>query len=210
MRSRKKSVRPLSGKKRWMIEESSDEIDDDSSYYLSSSDSDSSGGVDMLNFASSSDSDDRDSEDDRKVIVKKVKKVPKKRPRKGDRDRPPLLWEIWEEENARWIDEHENDDADLDGCGEMLPEVAEPSPDVLMPLLRFQKEWLAWALKQEVSEMKGGILADEMGMGKTIQAISLEGLPAVRGCARACVKVLRGFGSEACPGGLGRIVFSEG
>ncbi|KAK1261023.1 hypothetical protein QJS04_geneDACA023447 [Acorus gramineus] len=156
-----------------MIEESSDEIDDDSSYYLSSSDSDSSGGVDMLNFASSSDSDDRDSEDDRKMIVKKVKKVPKKRTKKGDRDRPPLLWEIWEEENARWIDEHEKDDVDLDGCGEMLPEAAEPSPDVLMPLLRFQKEWLAWALKQEASEMKGGILADEMGMGKTIQAISL-------------------------------------
>ncbi|KAL1831998.1 hypothetical protein ACET3Z_001649 [Daucus carota] len=43
-----------------------------------------------------------------------------------------------------------------------------------MPLLRYQKEWLAWALKQEESAVRGrGILADEMGMGKTAQAIAL-------------------------------------
>ncbi|KAG8099857.1 hypothetical protein GUJ93_ZPchr0013g37002 [Zizania palustris] len=51
---------------------------------------------------------------------------------------------------------------------------AEPAPEVLLPLLRFQKEWLAWALAQEASiSSRGGILADEMGMGKTIQAIAL-------------------------------------
>jgi DNA repair protein RAD16 len=49
----------------------------------------------------------------------------------------------------------------------------EPSPDITLPLLKFQKEWLAWGLNQEASEVRGGILADEMGMGKTIQAISL-------------------------------------
>jgi SNF2 family DNA or RNA helicase len=49
----------------------------------------------------------------------------------------------------------------------------EPSPNITLPLLKFQKEWLAWGLKQEASEVRGGILADEMGMGKTIQAISL-------------------------------------
>lgn len=40
-------------------------------------------------------------------------------------------------------------------------------------LLQFQKEGLAWLCNQEKSTARGGILADEMGMGKTIQTISL-------------------------------------
>ena len=42
-----------------------------------------------------------------------------------------------------------------------------------MPLLPFQKESLGWMQKQEASDVRGGILADEMGMGKTIQAINI-------------------------------------
>lgn len=42
---------------------------------------------------------------------------------------------------------------------------AEPPEDLLMPLLPFQKEGLGWMLHQEASDMRGGILADEMGMG---------------------------------------------
>jgi DNA repair protein RAD16 len=42
-----------------------------------------------------------------------------------------------------------------------------------MPLLPYQKEGLGWMSNQESSDMHGGILADEMGMGKTIQAIAL-------------------------------------
>ena len=49
----------------------------------------------------------------------------------------------------------------------------EPPPGLNMPLLPFQKESLFWMCAQEESKYKGGILADEMGMGKTIQAISL-------------------------------------
>eukprot|EP00899_Mesostigma_viride_P021628 jgi/Mesvir1/29467/Mv23041-RA.4 len=49
----------------------------------------------------------------------------------------------------------------------------DPPPELLMDLLPFQKQWLAWSLAQEASPLKGGILADEMGMGKTIQAIAL-------------------------------------
>ena len=50
----------------------------------------------------------------------------------------------------------------------------EPGPDLLMPLLPYQKEGLAWMVHQEIeTSNRGGILADEMGMGKTIQAIAL-------------------------------------
>ncbi|KAJ1617487.1 SNF2 family N-terminal domain-containing protein [Pavlovales sp. CCMP2436] len=52
-------------------------------------------------------------------------------------------------------------------------EEREPPPSIVTPLLRFQKVGLAWMCAQEKGEVKGGILADEMGMGKTIQAISL-------------------------------------
>ncbi|XP_063942694.1 DNA repair protein RAD16-like [Daucus carota subsp. sativus] len=61
----------------------------------------------------------------------------------------------------------------LPTVNDVLAETAEPPPSLIMPLLRYQKEWLAWALKQEESAARAGILADEMGMGKTAQAIAL-------------------------------------
>lgn len=39
---------------------------------------------------------------------------------------------------------------------------AEPPEGLLMDLLPFQKEFLAWGIEQERSKMKGGILADEV------------------------------------------------
>ncbi|KAG7808557.1 hypothetical protein KL921_003639 [Ogataea angusta] len=52
-------------------------------------------------------------------------------------------------------------------------EKAEHPEGMTITLLPFQLEGLAWMIKQEEGEYHGGILADEMGMGKTIQMISL-------------------------------------
>lgn len=47
-------------------------------------------------------------------------------------------------------------------------------PDTITRKLKsFQLEGLDWMTKQEKSQWKGGLLGDEMGMGKTIQAVSL-------------------------------------
>lgn len=47
-------------------------------------------------------------------------------------------------------------------------------PTMRVALLKFQAEGLGWMLSREADrEMRGGILADEMGMGKTLQTISL-------------------------------------
>ncbi|CAK9157997.1 unnamed protein product [Ilex paraguariensis] len=98
----------------------------------------------------------------------------KKRKRKAKKKgKPILMWEVWEEENETWVSENIVQDIELDNQHELVVETAEPTSDLIMPLLRYQKEWLAWALKQEESAAKGGILADEMGMGKTVQAIAL-------------------------------------
>jgi DNA repair protein RAD16 len=37
----------------------------------------------------------------------------------------------------------------------------EPGKELLMPLLPYQKEFLAWAVKQEQSAVRGGVLAGE-------------------------------------------------
>lgn len=42
----------------------------------------------------------------------------------------------------------------------------EPTADLLMPLLPYQKEGLGWMVHQELNDVHGGILADEMGMGR--------------------------------------------
>ena len=53
------------------------------------------------------------------------------------------------------------------------PEEAEQPAGLNIRLLPFQREGLYWMTRQEQGTWKGGMLADEMGMGKTIQMISL-------------------------------------
>lgn len=95
------------------------------------------------------------------------------RERKED-ERGILMWEIWEEIMDDFLLQNYSDDLDLDAQNAPSPsETVEPPPNFILPLLRYQKEWLAWSLEKENSPIKGGILADEMGMGKTVQAIAL-------------------------------------
>ncbi|WWC93088.1 uncharacterized protein L201_008053 [Kwoniella dendrophila CBS 6074] len=53
------------------------------------------------------------------------------------------------------------------------PVTMEAHRSLKLTLLPFQKESLYWMKKQEEGPWKGGMLADEMGMGKTIQTIAL-------------------------------------
>ncbi|KAF9242937.1 SNF2 family N-terminal domain-containing protein [Melanogaster broomeanus] len=55
----------------------------------------------------------------------------------------------------------------------ILPEKADQPAGLKITLLPFQQESLSWMRKQEKGIWHGGMLADEMGMGKTIQMISL-------------------------------------
>ncbi|KAF3626543.1 putative (-)-germacrene D synthase-like [Capsicum annuum] len=122
------------------------------------------------NASSNDEVDNRDSE----LVALKARIEDSRKDRlKRQEDRSALIWEKWEEQNEKWLAKHYTDDLFLDNQTELLCEIVEPSSDLIVPLFRYQKEWLYWALKQEESTAKGGILADEMGMGKTIQAIAL-------------------------------------
>ncbi|KAI6868364.1 hypothetical protein KC338_g4056 [Hortaea werneckii] len=57
---------------------------------------------------------------------------------------------------------------------EIIKPVAAGQPDSINRRLKpFQLEGLNWLVRQEKTPYKGGLLGDEMGMGKTIQAVSL-------------------------------------
>ncbi|KAL8948238.1 MAG: hypothetical protein Q9222_005561 [Ikaeria aurantiellina] len=57
---------------------------------------------------------------------------------------------------------------------ELPPENREGTPDAMVcPLMEHQKLGLTWMKSMEEGSNKGGILADGMGLGKTIQALAL-------------------------------------
>ena len=62
---------------------------------------------------------------------------------------------------------------DLKQIQAIKPVPAEQPTGISRKLKSFQLEGLNWMMRQEQSQWKGGLLGDEMGMGKTIQAVSL-------------------------------------
>ncbi|MCJ1391158.1 DNA repair protein rad16 [Xylographa bjoerkii] len=62
---------------------------------------------------------------------------------------------------------------DLEAVPTIKPQPAHQPESINRKLKSFQLEGLDWMCKQEKSQWKGGLLGDEMGMGKTIQAVSL-------------------------------------
>ena len=62
---------------------------------------------------------------------------------------------------------------DLEQEPRIVPVQASQPTHINRKLKPFQLEGLDWMIKQEKSRYKGGLLGDEMGMGKTIQACSL-------------------------------------
>ena len=61
----------------------------------------------------------------------------------------------------------------LERVDPIVPVPAEQPEGISRKLKSFQLEGLDWMIKQEQTQWKGGLLGDEMGMGKTIQAVSL-------------------------------------
>ncbi|KAL8781782.1 MAG: hypothetical protein Q9203_000119 [Teloschistes exilis] len=61
----------------------------------------------------------------------------------------------------------------LEAVPKIIPREAEQPTTITRKLKSFQLQGLDWMMKQEKSQWKGGLLGDEMGMGKTIQAVSL-------------------------------------
>ncbi|KAJ5974064.1 DNA repair protein RAD16 [Penicillium waksmanii] len=70
----------------------------------------------------------------------------------------PVVETMWDELKAQPI---------------LTPAPAQQPPSITRKLKPFQLEGLSWMIEQEKSSYRGGLLGDEMGMGKTIQAVSL-------------------------------------
>ena len=62
---------------------------------------------------------------------------------------------------------------DLKKVSIIVPVQAKQPEAITRKLKSFQLEGLDWMMRQEKSRWGGGLLGDEMGMGKTIQAVSL-------------------------------------
>lgn len=62
---------------------------------------------------------------------------------------------------------------DLKARPSIVPKAAKQPQAITRSLKHFQLEGLNWMMEQEKTSYRGGLLGDEMGMGKTIQAVSL-------------------------------------
>ncbi|KAJ6343399.1 hypothetical protein OIU76_005189 [Salix suchowensis] len=68
------------------------------------------------------------------------KKYFKTNKRRKKRSGALLMWEVWEEDHDRWINENLTEDVDFEHQRGLEAKTAEAPSDLIMPLLRFQKE----------------------------------------------------------------------
>ena len=83
-----------------------------------------------------------------------------------------LLEKQLEESKLRIEEENQELDADELIQTAFQGKVRDSPPGLSATLLPFQREGVSWMYNQEQSDVAGGILADEMGMGKTLQTIT--------------------------------------
>ncbi|POW22026.1 hypothetical protein PSHT_01711, partial [Puccinia striiformis] len=129
---------------------------------------------------SGSDTSDESTDEDQrdKSLAKKTSQaVAPPKTRRGRRAKLPRNLTWWERNQIK-LETHHPELINVWGDLTQKVKVAEPAkaeqPDGLeLTLLPFQLEGLDWMKKQEAGPWSGGVLADEMGMGKTIQTIAL-------------------------------------
>ncbi|EHN03643.1 Rad16p [Saccharomyces cerevisiae x Saccharomyces kudriavzevii VIN7] len=117
-----------------------------------------------------------ESDDDDEPLTKKRKPATKKKEKKDTTKRKPPKITPYERNTVRLYEHHPELKDVFSDLRNEPPYVARRSdqPDgMTIKLLPFQLEGLHWLISQEESVYAGGVLADEMGMGKTIQTIAL-------------------------------------
>lgn len=131
-----------------------------------------------------SESDEREKKSKVKVIDKRTKKpVPEKAPKptargpmskaeairhsKMDREQKERNKLEWQHPEILTMWKELADEPVIE------PQKAKQPEAISRQLKPFQLEGLNWMIRQEKTHWKGGLLGDEMGMGKTIQAVSL-------------------------------------
>ncbi|KAF9394601.1 DNA repair protein rad16 [Mortierella sp. AD011] len=131
-----------------------------------------------VDSGSESDDDDDESDNESSEASPSETDVPVIRRRTNRRaPRAPRSHLTWSEKvNLQLLEHHPELSTvwdELDKVNVLAPEADAQPEGLKLMLLPFQREGLGWMRKQENSSFQGGILADEMGMGKTIQMISL-------------------------------------
>ncbi|SMN18013.1 similar to Saccharomyces cerevisiae YBR114W RAD16 Protein that recognizes and binds damaged DNA in an ATP-dependent manner (with Rad7p) during nucleotide excision repair [Maudiozyma saulgeensis] len=139
---------------------------------------DSEDNLEFINIPSQDDEGQDDDDDDDEPLSKKrkTKTKAKRKPAKKSKKRKAPKTTPYERNTMRLFENHPeliNVFPDLKNAPPYVPQRSPQPGGLSIKLLPFQLEGLHWLLEQENGKYGGGVLADEMGMGKTIQTIAL-------------------------------------